>query len=177
MTGRPASAAEEYAEHAADEPAEHPVDVDTRVDRLADGRFAATLSDRWNVLGGAINGGYYVAVCVRALRQALPHPDPSSCPRSSCGAAHRDRSKCVRRWLARVAGCPPDRRGCTRTAGNSSGPPPPSSTWTSHKATTVLATQPDLPVPEAAADPVGAAGVPGVTMTDHVEYRFPGSPG
>lgn len=43
--------------------------------------------------------------------------------------------------------------------------------------TTVLATQPDLPVPEAAADPVGAAGVPGVTMTDHVEYRFPGSPG
>jgi acyl-coenzyme A thioesterase PaaI-like protein len=44
-------------------------DTDTAVS----GRF--TLTDRWSAFGG-VNGGYMLAVCVRALGAAVPFPDP-----------------------------------------------------------------------------------------------------
>lgn len=43
--------------------------------------------------------------------------------------------------------------------------------------TAVLAEKPDLPEPGAAVDPLADTRMPGVTMTDHVEFRFPTLPG
>jgi acyl-CoA thioesterase len=51
-------------------------DVDTRVEAVADHRFAAAITDRWNVLGGRPNGGYVMGVCLQALARVMPSPDP-----------------------------------------------------------------------------------------------------
>ncbi len=40
------------------------------------GVFAAELTGRWNGTGGAVNGGYMVAICARALLAVVPFPDP-----------------------------------------------------------------------------------------------------
>jgi acyl-CoA thioesterase len=48
-------------------------DFDT--DTAPDASGAFRLTDRWNALAG-INGGYMLAVCVRALGRAMPFPDP-----------------------------------------------------------------------------------------------------
>jgi acyl-CoA thioesterase len=50
-------------------------DEDTRVEALAPGSYAARLTDRWGI-GAVPNGGYVLAVAMRALGQALPPPDP-----------------------------------------------------------------------------------------------------
>ena len=52
-------------------------DTDSRVwPAGAGGEFAAELTDRWNGTAGAVNGGYMLATCVRALALGLPFPDP-----------------------------------------------------------------------------------------------------
>jgi acyl-CoA thioesterase len=51
-------------------------DQDTRVEKTADGVYAATLSDRWNALGGVPNGGYLLAVALNALKAEMPLADP-----------------------------------------------------------------------------------------------------
>ena len=40
------------------------------------GCFAASLSGRWNGTNGAVNGGYMLAICLRALGPVMPFPDP-----------------------------------------------------------------------------------------------------
>jgi acyl-coenzyme A thioesterase PaaI-like protein len=40
------------------------------------GVFAAELTGRWNGTAGAVNGGYMLATCVRALALGMPFPDP-----------------------------------------------------------------------------------------------------
>ncbi|HEX5295499.1 MAG TPA: thioesterase family protein [Streptosporangiaceae bacterium] len=52
-------------------------DADTRVeaDGSGDG-FAAALTGRWNGTAGAVNGGYMLAICLRALVLSMPFPDP-----------------------------------------------------------------------------------------------------
>jgi acyl-CoA thioesterase len=49
--------------------AAHPFDLDTEVEDLGNGRFAATMSERWWVERGP-NGGYVAAVILRAIQQA-----------------------------------------------------------------------------------------------------------
>jgi acyl-CoA thioesterase len=61
--------------------ATHPFDVDTAVagDGAGAGRYAAIVSDRWGLLGaggGFANGGYVLALCLRAMRLEARHPDP-----------------------------------------------------------------------------------------------------
>jgi acyl-coenzyme A thioesterase PaaI-like protein len=52
-------------------------DADTRLEPAgADGEFAAELTDRWNGVLGLVNGGYQVAICVKALAQVMPFADP-----------------------------------------------------------------------------------------------------
>jgi acyl-CoA thioesterase len=56
---------------------EHAFDVDTRiVGADAPGVFGAEVTGRWDGTGGAVNGGYLVAICARALQAVLPFPDP-----------------------------------------------------------------------------------------------------
>src|ERR1700733_3968173 len=40
------------------------------------GCFAAALSGRWDGTNGAVNGGYMLAICLRALGLVMPFPDP-----------------------------------------------------------------------------------------------------
>ena len=54
----------------------HEFDADTAVSARGDGNhFDATITDRWGV-SGRPNGGYLMAMGLRALGQVLPHPDP-----------------------------------------------------------------------------------------------------
>ena len=54
---------------------DHPFDADTAVAPTSDG-YAAVLTDRWGALGGVPNGGYMLAVALRALAHEMPFPDP-----------------------------------------------------------------------------------------------------
>jgi acyl-CoA thioesterase len=54
-------------------------DADTRVTASGApdaGLFDAELTGRWDGTGGAVNGGYMLAVCARALQAVMPFPDP-----------------------------------------------------------------------------------------------------
>lgn len=53
----------------------HEFDTDTAVRARGDGFFDATVTDRWGV-SGRPNGGYLMAMGLRALGHVLPHPDP-----------------------------------------------------------------------------------------------------
>jgi hypothetical protein len=50
--------------------------IDTSVEAIDGRRFAATITDHWNGLAGRPLGGYVLAVCLRAMQQALPFSDP-----------------------------------------------------------------------------------------------------
>jgi acyl-CoA thioesterase len=52
-------------------------DADTAVTRLVEGAYAAELTDRWGI-GNVPNGGYAMAIAVRALLAGLDRPDPLS---------------------------------------------------------------------------------------------------
>ncbi len=52
-------------------------DADTRVSASGPaGSFAAELTGRWNGTNGAVNGGYMLAICLRALGLRMQFPDP-----------------------------------------------------------------------------------------------------
>jgi acyl-CoA thioesterase len=52
-------------------------DADTSVSASGPGgEFAAELTGRWDGIGGAVNGGYMLAICARALGLVMPFPDP-----------------------------------------------------------------------------------------------------
>jgi acyl-CoA thioesterase len=55
---------------------EYAFDEDSRVEPAADGTYTASLTSRWNGTGGAVNGGYLLATCARALALTMPFPDP-----------------------------------------------------------------------------------------------------
>lgn len=50
-------------------------DRDTRAERLAPGRWGATLAAGWDI-AGVPNGGYVMALAARVLAGELPHADP-----------------------------------------------------------------------------------------------------
>jgi acyl-CoA thioesterase len=50
-------------------------DADTQVEATGPGEYAGAVTDRWHALAGP-NGGYLLAMCLQALREEMPHPDP-----------------------------------------------------------------------------------------------------
>src|SRR2546430_13566462 len=50
-------------------------DRDTAVELIGDGRWAGAVAPGWSI-GSAPNGGYLLAIALRAVAGALPHPDP-----------------------------------------------------------------------------------------------------
>jgi acyl-CoA thioesterase len=157
---------------------EHPLDSDTRVLPKGADDFDADLSNRWRALGGVVNGGYSVAVCLRALQEVLPHPDPLAVStfflrRATPGPVEvrTDVGRRGRRVSTGEARIYQEGTELLRTT----------ATFTalhrSHGPTTVLAHQPDLPAPEECIDPIAGSPIPDVTMTDQIEFRYPTLPG
>jgi acyl-CoA thioesterase len=153
-------------------------DVDTRVEAVADHRFAAAITDRWNVLGGRPNGGYVMGVCLQALTRVMPSPDPlvvsafflrptlpgpaevqtaivRSGRRISTGEAtlYQDGKE-----VLRVTAAFSDLR---QAAGR----------------TVLLGAKPALPPPDQAIDLMGGRVIPELTIGQRVEYRVAAWPG
>jgi acyl-coenzyme A thioesterase PaaI-like protein len=51
-------------------------DADTSVSPSGPGEYTATLTDRWDGMSSVVNGGYMMAIGLRALGLSMPFPDP-----------------------------------------------------------------------------------------------------
>lgn len=64
----------------------HELDQDSQLTALEDLRFAARITDRWNI-GAAPNGGYLAYLALGASMRTVPHPDPFSVTTHYLGVA------------------------------------------------------------------------------------------
>lgn len=153
-------------------------DSDTRVVTVAANSFAATVTDRWSAIGGRPNGGYLLAMCVRALRTQLPFPDPLAVSAffhrpSTPGPAvvRTEPIRSGRRLATGEARLLQDDREIVRAV----------ATFTDLSETAgrtvMFGERPRLPPPEQAIDPLRGVSVPGLTITDRFDYRTPALPG
>ena len=153
-------------------------DTDTRVTNTAPNEYAATISDRWNALGGP-NGGYLLATCLRALGNDLPMPDPLAVSayflRPSTPGAARIRTEVVRtgrRVATGEARLLQDEREIMRALAS----------FTDHAKsageTRSFEAMPALPPPEQTIDLMGGqSAAPALSITDRVDYRVTKMPG
>jgi acyl-CoA thioesterase len=151
-------------------------DEDTKVERIAPGRYAATLSDRWNALGGVPNGGYLLAVALNALRAEMPHPDPVVASATylrpgATGPAEiaTEVARAGRRVATGEARLSQDRREIVRVVATFG------DLGAADGRTHVTSAPPDLPGPEETE--TLDVPLPGVTIVDRFEYRSPQPPG
>lgn len=154
-------------------------DTDTAVRRDGDGRFVGAISDRWDV-GAAPNGGYVLAVALRALAGTMPHPDPLTITghyvRRAEHAPAEIRTRVIRAGRtvstgeARLAQQGKERLRLLATFGDLA-----AATGPTHLA----GGPPQLPPPEEC--PAGEAAIPGggsTAIADRLDLRFPpGMPG
>jgi acyl-CoA thioesterase len=152
-------------------------DADTAVEAVAPGEYAAVLTDRWHALAGP-NGGYLLAVALRALREEMPLPDPLAVSayylrgaRPGPVTLRTERVRAGRRTATGQVGMAQDGRETMRVL----------ATFTDlggAEGRTAMANRaPALPPPEDCADPIGAGVMPGVSIADRVDYRFAEVPG
>lgn len=153
-------------------------DEDTAVRPVGDGAWAATLTERWNALGGTPNGGYLLGVCLRALGGALPHPDPlvasaTYLRRAAPGPAlvTTEVLRAGRTVATGQARLEQDGRPVVHAVATYA------SLDTATGLTKELGAPPDLPAPEDCVDPVAGQSVPGVTIVERYETRHPRAPG
>ncbi len=155
----------------------HPFDTDTAVRAGVDGLVTASVTDRWNGLGGTANGGYMLALALNALRREIDHPVPLAVSAfflrpGVAGPATVD-TEVVRAGRRTATGqvclvqSGKEVVRATATFGDLDG------TGVSHTTAAV----PDLPPPEFCLDPLAGVGVAGVTLLEQVEYRMPQLPG
>lgn len=153
-------------------------DEDTRVEAVADHRFAAVITDRWNVLGGRPNGGYVMGVCLRALTRVMPLPDPLVVSafflRPTLPGPAEVRTAVLRsgrRVATGEATLSQEGIETLRVTASFSDLRRPGGR------TAVLAARPALPPPEQAFDLMGGRGFPELTIGERVEYRVAAWPG
>ena len=157
---------------------DHAFDADTAVEPSGDGRYAARLTDRWTALGGTPNGGYMLAVTLRALAAEMPLPDPLVVSayflRPGAVGAAVVRSEVIRSGRRTATGqstLHQDGREIVRLVAtfgdlrDSSG------------RTAEFGTPPELPPPDHARDLLPEGSLPGVSITEQVEYRAAEPPG
>jgi acyl-CoA thioesterase len=157
---------------------EHRFDADTAVHADGDHVYRAELTDRWTALGGTPNGGYMLAVALRALQREMPLPDPL------VTSAHFLRPGAVGPAEVRTEVIRSGRRAATGEArllqdgrelvrllatfgdlGQASG------------RTHELGEAPRLPEPDETPDVLDGGALPGVSITEQLEYRAPVLPG
>jgi acyl-CoA thioesterase len=151
---------------------DHAFDADTAVEPAGDGRYAARLTDRWNALGGTPNGGYMLAVCLRALAAEMPLPDPLVASayflRPGAVGPAEVRTEVIRSGRRTATGestLRQDGREIVRlvstfgdleqAAGRTAG----------------FDAAPELPPPDEASDALSGGSMPGVSIVDQLEYR------
>jgi acyl-CoA thioesterase len=157
---------------------DHAFDADTAVEAAGDGRFAARLTDRWTALGGTPNGGYMLAVCLRALAAEMPLPDPLVTSayflRPGAVGPAEIRTEVVRSGRRTATGqstLHQDGREIVRlvaTFGDLD---------QGTGRTDSFDTPPDLPPPDETPDLLGGGSMPGVSITEQLEYRAVKPPG
>jgi acyl-CoA thioesterase len=157
---------------------EHLFDADTAVHADGDHVYRAELTDRWTALGGTPNGGYMLAVALRALQADMPLPDPLVTSahflrpgRIGSAEVHTQVVRAGRRVATGEARLIQEGREIVRllaTFGDLD---------QADGRTLVLNDPPQLPPPEQAADILNGTRMPGVSLTDHVEYRAAELPG
>jgi acyl-CoA thioesterase len=157
---------------------EYVFDADTAVRPVGEGTYAAELTDRWTALGGTPNGGYMLAVALRALQAEMPLPDPlvtsAHFLRPGLVGPAEVRTEVVR--AGRRVGTGEARliqegREIVRlltTFGDLE---------QADGRTLVLNDAPRLPAPEETPDVLDGSALPGVSITEQLEYRAPEAPG
>jgi acyl-CoA thioesterase len=157
---------------------DHAFDADTAVEAAGDGRYSARLSDRWTALGGTPNGGYMLAVCLRALAAEMPLPDPLVTSayflRPGAVGPAEVRTELVRTGRRTATGqstLHQDGREIVRLVATFGD--------LDHAAgrTASFGAPPELPPPDATRDILGGRAMPGVSVTEQVEYRAAEPPG
>lgn len=149
-----------------------PFDVDTAADKLADGVYQATVTDRWAALTGNANGGYLVALALRTLGEGIAHPDPVSVATffqrpgvPGPAEVHTEIVREGRRLSTGEARLYQQGKEVVRTLAHfgdlraSSGP--------EH----TLTTGPQLPAPDQCLDPLAGLSMDGMSIVEQIEYR------
>jgi acyl-CoA thioesterase len=157
---------------------EHLFDADTAVQTAGDHVYRAELTDRWTALGGTPNGGYMLAVALRALQRDMPLPDPlvtsAHFLRPGLVGPAEIRTEVVRAGRRAATGearLIQDGREILRllaTFGDLD---------QADGRTLVLGEPPRLPSPDETPDVLSGGALPGVTITEQLEYRAPELPG
>jgi acyl-CoA thioesterase len=157
---------------------EHLFDTDTRVEARNEGDFMATVTDRWNALGGGPNGGYSLAICLQALRGVMPLPDPLVVSGfflrpAVAGPAEvmTEVARSGRRTATGEARLVQKGKEIVRAV----------ATFTDFERasgrTLVLNEPPRLPRPEECVDVLAGVSMPGLSIIDRIDYRMPVVPG
>ncbi|MDQ2749647.1 MAG: thioesterase family protein [Actinomycetota bacterium] len=160
-------------------PSRHPFDTDTAVTDTGGGRYTATVTDRWSLIGGYANGGYGLAICLQALRAAqAEHPDPVAVSatylrRLDPGPAQVlvEPIRSGRRLSVAGARLIQDGKERIRVVanfadlGSASGP------------TALRNCAPRLPPPEDCVELTTEPGLPALSLGERLEYRYPQLPG
>jgi acyl-CoA thioesterase len=159
----------------------HPFDVDTAVAPQGEGRYVATVSDRWGLLGaggGFANGGYALALCLRAGRAESAHPDPVAVSatflsRVRFGAAEVlvEPIRSGRRLSAVESRLVQDGKERVRVVATFA------ELAAASGRTELRNAAPQLPPPEECLALATRAEVPGFTLADRLEFRYVELPG
>ena len=146
-------------------------DVDTAVEPVAPGEYTATVTDRWDALSGP-NGGYLLAICMRALAAETPLPDPlvvsAHYLRGAKAGPATLRTEVVRTGRRTATGQVSLVQGeketmrVLATFSDLGGPP---------ERTVLFNRPPSLPPPEECADPMGDGGMPGIAIEAAIAER------
>ena len=159
----------------------HPFDEDTAVAPVEPGRYSATVTDRWGLLGaggGFSNGGYALAICLRAVEHQSNHPHPVTVAATYLSRVRFGPAEILvepmrsgRRLSAAQARLVQDGKERLRvvtTFGDLAA---------AEGRTEVRNAPPNLPRPEDCAGLATRESVPGFTLADRVETRYVELPG
>jgi acyl-CoA thioesterase len=143
-----------------------------------EGEYIAEVNDGWSALGGMPNGGYVLALCTEALRREMPQPDPlvvaAFFMRPAAPGPAILRTDVARRGRRHATGSvalfQQEKEVVRATATFTD-----LSTITGR--TLVLNDRPDLPPPDDCVDALGGQALPGVSITERIEYRSAEIPG
>jgi acyl-CoA thioesterase len=155
-------------------------DRDTAVETAGPGHHTREVTDRWSALGGSPNGGHLLGICLRALRADMPdsHPDPLVASAfflrpAEVGPADL-RTELIRTGRRIASGevrMSQDGKETVRVVANFT------DLGALNGRTTVFGEPPKLPDPQRCAHLTDGRSIPGLTIADRYEYRFPERPG